>query len=298
MIYVTGDIHGEIERFKQLKDMGIYPHTEDIFIICGDFGLVWCSTESQHEADSLDWMANQAYTILFVDGNHENFDRLRQYPMDQRYGGKVQIIRPNVLHLLRGEVYDIAGKTFFAFGGATSTDKDRRIQGISWWPEEIPSLDEFAYAKDNLARVQRHIDYVVTHTAPQRWKMRELGYHDWDRCLVSAMLDDIEMSLTYDKWFFGHMHIDIHGQDRKDQWLYEDIIHLDGTIAGRLPLKAVEARLPEPLQEILHHYKKECSEAQGQETRRNVLRRVISEYRQRGQISDETAGRLVEEYCY
>ena len=36
--------------------------------------------------------------------------------------GKVQRIRPSVIHLMRGQVYEIEGKTFFTMGGGSSHD--------------------------------------------------------------------------------------------------------------------------------------------------------------------------------
>ena len=31
----------------------------------------------------LDWLDGKAFTTLFVDGNHENFDRLYAYPVEK-----------------------------------------------------------------------------------------------------------------------------------------------------------------------------------------------------------------------
>ena len=54
---------------------------EDYVIICGDFGGVWSKDkESNEETMLMDWLDCKSYTTLFVDGNHENFDRLKKYP--------------------------------------------------------------------------------------------------------------------------------------------------------------------------------------------------------------------------
>ena len=67
------------------------------------------------------------YTILFVDGNHENFDRLlSEFPIEDWNGGKVHKIRPNIIHLMRGHVFEIEGKRIFAMGGGYSVDKYMR----------------------------------------------------------------------------------------------------------------------------------------------------------------------------
>lgn len=78
MIYITGDCHGNFERFNT----DIFPeqlemNKEDYVIICGDFGGIWDkSGDSKKEAMILNQLECKSYTTLFVDGNHENFDRL------------------------------------------------------------------------------------------------------------------------------------------------------------------------------------------------------------------------------
>ena len=47
---------------------------------------------------------------------------LRELPVEDWHGGTVQRVRPSVIHLMRGQVYDIAGKRFFTMGGASSRD--------------------------------------------------------------------------------------------------------------------------------------------------------------------------------
>jgi hypothetical protein len=229
MIYVTGDIHGDVQRFSvaNLLRQGIVLTAEDTVIICGDFGLVWYDPPTKEERYGLEWLAAQPCTFVFVDGNHENFDMLKTFPVEKWKGGRVQPIRKNVLHLLRGEIFTIEGHTFFCFGGATSIDKEWRIMGESWWPEENATQGEFEYAERNLASHGWSVDYVVTHTAPEKWKQRWGDSVFWkDVCKTAQMLDSIEDRVTYKKWFFGHLHIDDHADGKKDMWLYEDIIKL------------------------------------------------------------------------
>jgi len=123
MIYVTGDTHGDIRRlnsesFPEQKEMT----KDDYVIILGDFGLVWEQEESKEEKHWLDWLERKPFTTLFVDGNHENFARLNVYLEEEWHGGTVHRIRPSVIHLMRGYVYDIDGAKCFSFGGAPSHD--------------------------------------------------------------------------------------------------------------------------------------------------------------------------------
>ena len=129
MIYITGDCHGDFHRFSkrifpEQKDMS----KDDYVIICGDFGGIWNRDgEDYNEKYNLDLLANKSYTTLFIDGNHENFDRLNSYPVREWHGGNVHEIRPSVMHLMRGQVFEIDGMSFFTFGGASSHDIDGGI---------------------------------------------------------------------------------------------------------------------------------------------------------------------------
>ena len=121
MIFATGDTHGNFQRFKS----EYFPEQanmtrSDYVIICGDFGGVWDG--SRQEEKLLDKLEQFPFTTLFVDGNHENFDRLMEYPIEEWHRGKVHFIRPHVIHLMRGQVFEIDGYTFFTMGGAQSHD--------------------------------------------------------------------------------------------------------------------------------------------------------------------------------
>ena len=50
----------------------------------------------------------------------ENFDRLDEMPVEMWCGGRVHRINDSVLHLMRGEAFDIAGRKVFCMGGARS----------------------------------------------------------------------------------------------------------------------------------------------------------------------------------
>ena len=125
MLFITGDTHSDFRRrfnttnFPEQKNMC----KDDFVLICGDFGGIWnYECESKEEKHWLDWFEERSYTLLFIDGNHENFDRLYNYPEKEWHGGKVHVIRPHVLHLMRGQIFEIDGKTIFTFGGAKSHD--------------------------------------------------------------------------------------------------------------------------------------------------------------------------------
>lgn len=207
MIYVTGDIHADLDiaklggkRFPQQKAMS----KNDYVIICGDFGLLW--DNSKREKYWQKWLSSKNFTTLWIDGNHENFDLLKQIPYTEKFGGKVQEITPSIYHLERGQVFTIEGKTFFTMGGASSHDKQNRTEHVSWWQEEVPSRSEMDCAIDVLDANNWSVDYVLTHCAPS--SVQQLISPWYERDAITNFLDRVCSGLQFKRWFFGHYHID------------------------------------------------------------------------------------------
>lgn len=122
MIYITGDTHGEFERFgSHYFDAA----KGDYVIICGDFGNLW--DNSNTEKYWRKWLKEKPFTVLFIDGNHENYDMLSAFPITEWNGGKIHKIADNIIHLMRGQVFDIDGIRFFTMGGASSHDIDAGV---------------------------------------------------------------------------------------------------------------------------------------------------------------------------
>lgn len=121
---------------------------EDYLIILADVGV--CGFSASKETATRTTLRNLPVTVLFIDGNHEDFDRLNAYPVDEWNGGKVHFVESDIIHLMRGQVFDINGTTFFTFGGAYSIDRMYRTEGISWFPEELPNLEEYEEGWYNL----------------------------------------------------------------------------------------------------------------------------------------------------
>ena len=250
MIFITGDCHSDFTRlrkkiFSEQKSMT----KEDYLIITGDFGGVWSKdAESKEEKNILDWLESRPFTVLFVCGNHENFDRLMAYPVEEWNGGKVHKIRPSVIHLMRGQVFELEGKTIFTFGGAKSHDisggilelddpnfrlKKRRLERegelfrvnhLTWWKEELPSEEEMEEGHKNLERYDYKVDYIVTHCCSS--SIQEIvgnGHYETD--LLTDYLEEIRKNTEYKKWFFGHYHFCSNVTD-KDILIYEQIIRI------------------------------------------------------------------------
>ncbi len=246
MIYVTGDCHGNFPRFRTTDLPGQKAmDRDDYIIVCGDFGF-W--TDTPEEEYWLDWLEKKPFTILWADGNHENFARLNELPVHEWHGGKVHFIRSHVIHLMRGQLYNIEGHTFFTMGGAQShdiedgildpeapdfeetlrrlRDQDRkrfRILGRSWWPEELPSDAEYMEALETLERARWKADYVITHCAPTSIA-RTMNRH-YQPDALTDFLELVNRKLDFKCWFLGHYH-DNRALTAKHILLWEQIIQI------------------------------------------------------------------------
>lgn len=145
MIYITGDTHGEYDGF--LNRLKQYPIAkDDVVIVCGDFGFVW---DSPYHLCSLEKLNAEPFIIAFVDGNHEDYDLLYTYPIVEWNGGKAHKITENIYYFMRGQRFVIEGKSFFTMGGAYSIDKAMRVEGKSWWKQELPNNEKYKTAEQD-----------------------------------------------------------------------------------------------------------------------------------------------------
>ena len=247
MIYITGDCHADfsrflIDKFPIQKEMS----KDDYVIICGDFGGIWTfEKENIQEKYWLDYLNEKNFTTLFVDGNHENFTRLYNYPEEEWHGGKVHKIRDSVLHLMRGEIFNINNKKFFIFGGARSHDiKDGilnideeekiyecrkrcayfRIRDYSWWDLELPTNEEMENGIENLERIDYKVDYIISHCCPT--SIQTLLNPIYKKDILTDYLQEISEKCEFKKWYFGHYH---ENKQLNSQFtcLYEDIVPLE-----------------------------------------------------------------------
>ncbi len=242
MIYLTGDTHGGIDVKKLLNKQTVDRiHEGDYLIICGDFGFVWDrKKEARKEKTWLDWFQDRAWTTLFVDGNHECFPRLDEYPLLDWHGGKVNVIRDKVLHLKRGYIYDIEGHSFFTLGGASSHDRGpsvgntKAVIGKYWWPQELPSEEELVFADKNLNDHHNQVDYIITHCLPT--SLQEVAVPGkFKPDTLTDYLEKINRTIAFQHWYCGHYHLE---QDVSDKVtvLFNKVIPLGDTIHDSAPM--------------------------------------------------------------
>ena len=242
--WVTGDLHGDLGDGRLTADRwpeGQGLTRDDFLVVCGDFGLVWADPPLDQDERALAWLEAQPWTTLFVDGNHENHDLLDAMPVTEWRGGRVHVLpgHPHVVHLMRGQVYEMGelGR-WFCFGGASSHDVRGRRLGLDWWDRELPSEDEMEEGLANLARVGFAVDYVLTHDCPAGLKDRAM-LSSLDRFREATPVDELNDYLRgvdgrldrgrLKRWYCGHYHgdraLDAEG---RHVLLYRQVVPLGG----------------------------------------------------------------------
>lgn len=212
--------------------------SDDYVAVGGDFGLVWdYSGWTKEELYWKEWLESKPWTTLFVDGNHENFDRLNALTVEEWHGGKVHKVSDKIIHLMRGQVFDIGGTTIFTFGGARSIDRgaatgtETRDRGFIWWDAELPTLAEMDEGRRNLERHGNKVDYIITHDLPTK-ELIGLGMKTrkafWPNYL-NSYLDDIRINTEFKHWYAGHYHTDM-TLSEKQTVLYQNVIPLGETL--------------------------------------------------------------------
>ncbi len=225
MIYITGDTHGDIERFqdKSLKKLT----AEDIIIVCGDFGFIWQGGEKERK--TLKALAKKKYTIAFIDGAHENFGRLRSYAQEQWNGGTIHRVANNIIHLMRGQYYTIGSTTVFTMGGGESEESEMNGED-AWSGGSLPNTSELVMGAANIDLHGGKVDVIISHEPSSKIKsilsdQDKLGTMASINAL-NAFLEQLSENADYKKWYFGSFHIDKRITS-KITAVYSDIIPLE-----------------------------------------------------------------------
>ena len=231
-IFVRGDVHGNfceltdfIERFNLTE--------KDTIIVLGDMALYW--RKDGKDAQEVLNMYEKYYNtyILWIDGNHENFDLIEQLP--QLPGTPFKKCSNHVFYIPRGTIFNLningQNKTCLACGGADSVDKFRRTKHLTWWEQETISDEDIDKCINNAK--YKHIDYVFTHTCPmsvfREYAIDLITLPGLDQSKVDhsseEKLERLMNSIDFCRWHFGHYHVN---QELDDRFtcLFTDFIEL------------------------------------------------------------------------
>jgi predicted phosphodiesterase len=214
---ILGDAHGEWTHMNVTISRAIREHPDITHIVqVGDLGYGWPGGKpfkaSRSFFSEAEMAVYNAAVKLWIDGNHENFDRL-----DQDNGASW----PDWRHMSRGSVLEIEGKRIMFFGGASSIDKADRTPHVSWWPQESITYGQVRRAMED----DGPIDAMFSHEHPTAFPYSDTRYDNnifgrSDKDLLDALRQHFKPKV----WFFGHHHFGDTGIVAGTEWVCCPII--------------------------------------------------------------------------
>jgi hypothetical protein len=206
-LVIAGDWHGNLrwaEHVIATVAPLLPPAGTRLILHLGDFGI-WPRHESYVRELSRS-LTEQQITLWFVDGNHEDHDRLDQLHAGDP--GPVSVDDAGLIwHLPRGTRWEWHGRTWLAVGGAGSPDRPMRVASVSWWPQETITPEQAqAIIADGPA------DVLICHDCPRGLMPAGMpeppSWWDMPPCHASAArLQDIADAVRPSQILHGHLHL-------------------------------------------------------------------------------------------
>lgn len=169
-VLVVGDMHGNLFAWQRTIMKAYKQSRAEVILQVGDFGYGWDDLYL-YELDAI--LEAAGATVLWLDGNHENFDKLEMagaFPSHKGVNEPTQTSE-RTWYLPRGYVWDWHGRKCLALGGAYSVDKPYRTPHRSWWPQEEITEDDVTIALRGIKDYghgdgdPQPIDVMFTHDA-------------------------------------------------------------------------------------------------------------------------------------
>lgn len=221
-----------------------------------DYQLTDMSAEGKADLPKI--LDEMGYTGRYVISDFGISINSNALPEEEWNGGHVHKVRENVIHLMRGEIFHLNGKSVYVFGGARSHDisgiadkkaleKDyafailqpddpllqeklqlldhygasTRIEEVNWWRAEMPTKSEMEHGLQNLRKHGKQVDFIFSHDGPAS-DVAILGGGALTIDPLNQYLDKVKQEAVYKKWFFGHHHRNMPLTD-KDSVIYDNI---------------------------------------------------------------------------
>jgi len=182
-IRFIGDVHGKFTPYKNIiKDVPVSMQVGDMGV--GFFREDYISGQRIPETNPpFDVMERGDHT--YIRGNHDNPAVCRR----QKHWIPDGTMKNNV----------------FCVGGAVSIDKEYRVEGLTWWPDEELSHQELLTVYDDYVKLKPR--YVMTHETPS-------CISDMFGLRKYPIMSNTPKALEYmweehkpDVWVFGHWHL-------------------------------------------------------------------------------------------
>jgi predicted phosphodiesterase len=204
-VLLVGDTHGDAQFISSINKCAKINGAQYV-IQLGDFGFDFNPNVLTSIRAWLD--ADERRRWLWLDGNHDQHDYIRTEICKGKHPKKpVAHFHDRMFYCPRGSTLKVGKKKVLFLGGAVSIDKDRRTQGVNWWPQEHISTADAHRAIDN----GHNADVLLSHDAPRTgvlkaWLKRQ-GYKldrasEGNRKAVEAVIQNTTVCEVY----HGHYH--------------------------------------------------------------------------------------------
>lgn len=205
-VAVCGDWHGNVGWARTIARVLPYIASDVTTLLhLGDWSMPVAEIDKVFAETDVD-------RILVTVGNHEPFDQISPL-LDENPGAAVRVSKLTWF-LPRPARLTIGGRRVLSLGGAASVDRQSRIEGLTWWPDEAIT-DEHVAA----AIAGGPADLMLTHegpadtpvrpvreilrTNPHRFPKAALEASAASRARVAEVWDAVHPELLV----HGHMHV-------------------------------------------------------------------------------------------
>lgn len=208
MIYITGDMHGNINQMRQVMEK-INCKSNNILIVLGDFGANYYFDKKDNIFKNA--ISEYNINIFVIRGNHDgNPAQIKNIQQLEKYNniGYIEQGYPNIFYAINGNTYNIEKNQFLVLGGAYSVDKFYRLSmGYRWFSDEqMTNIEKEKF----LQNYPKEVDTILSHTCPYE----NIPYHLFLKSIDQSTVDnsmeyflqEIKEKIKYKNWFFGHFH--------------------------------------------------------------------------------------------
>jgi len=154
-VAVCGDWHGDFDWLRTVRS-AVQVAAPDVTTILqlGDWWMDRDACDAVFAGSGIEWV----YVTL---GNHEPWPEITPL-LDAHPGQAIRVSEVTWL-LPRPARLRIGGRDILSLGGAASVDREWRVPGVSWWPDEVITEQQVA---DAIAGGPA--DVMITHESPAR----------------------------------------------------------------------------------------------------------------------------------
>lgn len=154
-IAVCGDWHANLGFANQVLDHLAEKKVDTIFHV-GDFGFLYHPNFVDNLTNKLESYGMHLY---FCRGNHDDPLAYGYYDVHGFVRTSPINMTDRIIYMPDYSIYSLRDTEIMFLGGGFSIDKDYRIPGRDWWPEEVTTDPKMRVSIPNA-------DIVISHDAP------------------------------------------------------------------------------------------------------------------------------------